>query len=596
MARTRDSILLAALSLSGVVTIAACRGASDDGAAGSPNDLIVSDDLVIRQIYGGGGNTGSPLKNDFVELFNRGSAPVSLAEKSLQYAKADGDFSATSGVLALPADVMLQPGQSFLVKMKSSGDVGAELGATPDFSPAAPLSLGNASGKVAIAPSGALLEACGSAAAPCVADKYIDLIGYGTASQAEGTAVGALSNTMGALRKNNGCADTGDNATDFEIVAPSFRNAASAATPCDPDAGPAPGEAGAEDAASETDASSGADAGSDAAPAQDAAPMGVSLVLLNEIKINPPGNTDTPWEYAEIACPPNGSLAGYYFVAFEGDGDSSTGSPGVADIVVDLGTQKCGSNGIAVIKPTTGGHAFGAQATVFTTASLDTGSGFENATTSFAIVRSPSTPIVQGADYDAADEGTLSLPGGASIVDGISVFDQTDGVTDHTYVPRLAKAGIVADAASRFPGVTAPLSESAWYFGDLKGANPDSLEYDPAKASINLPANAALTPGMSNVGTPAPAPVPGGGSGDDDPSKPVDTGEEDPGGDEPTGPGSSTGDTPRSPGRAAPLPSSPSTNSSASCAAAPAPASYMAGLAAMLVALVSLASRRKRSR
>src|SRR5688572_4737198 len=93
MARLRGSLLFAALSISGAVALVACKGAGDDDAS-DQSDLIVSDDLVIRQIYGGGGNAGASFKNDFIELFNRGTAPVSLANKSLQYAKADGTFSA----------------------------------------------------------------------------------------------------------------------------------------------------------------------------------------------------------------------------------------------------------------------------------------------------------------------------------------------------------------------------------------------------------------------------------------------------------------------------------------------------------------------
>ena len=32
--------------------------------------------VVISQVYGGGGNSGATLKNDFIELFNRGAQPV----------------------------------------------------------------------------------------------------------------------------------------------------------------------------------------------------------------------------------------------------------------------------------------------------------------------------------------------------------------------------------------------------------------------------------------------------------------------------------------------------------------------------------------
>jgi hypothetical protein len=35
--------------------------------------------IVISQIYGGGGNSGATLKNDFIELFNRGAIQVCMS-------------------------------------------------------------------------------------------------------------------------------------------------------------------------------------------------------------------------------------------------------------------------------------------------------------------------------------------------------------------------------------------------------------------------------------------------------------------------------------------------------------------------------------
>ena len=37
-----------------------------------------SPDIVISQVYGGGGNSGAPFTNDFIELFNRGTATVDV--------------------------------------------------------------------------------------------------------------------------------------------------------------------------------------------------------------------------------------------------------------------------------------------------------------------------------------------------------------------------------------------------------------------------------------------------------------------------------------------------------------------------------------
>ena len=42
-------------------------------------------DLVISEVYGGGGNAGATYTNDFVEIYNPTSAPISLNNKSLQY-------------------------------------------------------------------------------------------------------------------------------------------------------------------------------------------------------------------------------------------------------------------------------------------------------------------------------------------------------------------------------------------------------------------------------------------------------------------------------------------------------------------------------
>src|SRR5688572_27534580 len=49
-----------------------------------------SPDVVISQVYGGGGNAGASLTHDFVELFNAGAVSVSLTGWSLQYATSAG--------------------------------------------------------------------------------------------------------------------------------------------------------------------------------------------------------------------------------------------------------------------------------------------------------------------------------------------------------------------------------------------------------------------------------------------------------------------------------------------------------------------------
>ncbi|MCR6626349.1 MAG: lamin tail domain-containing protein [Pseudoxanthomonas sp.] len=46
--------------------------------------------VVISQVYGGGGNSSATLKNDFIELRNNGPTAVDLTGWSVQYTSAAG--------------------------------------------------------------------------------------------------------------------------------------------------------------------------------------------------------------------------------------------------------------------------------------------------------------------------------------------------------------------------------------------------------------------------------------------------------------------------------------------------------------------------
>jgi DNA/RNA endonuclease G (NUC1) len=186
----------------------------------------VSSGVVISQVYGGGGaTTGSPtFKNDYIELFNRGNAPVSLGGMSVQYASSTGDFTQ---VTALP-NVMLQPGQYFLVQEgTAAGALGGTL-PTPDAS--GTISMSATTGKVALVNGTAALGTTGCPPSGSV----VDLLGYGTGVNcAEGTPTAALTNTAAAIRAFHGCTDTDANSSDFAIGTPAPRNTATTLAPCD---------------------------------------------------------------------------------------------------------------------------------------------------------------------------------------------------------------------------------------------------------------------------------------------------------------------------------------------------------------------------
>ena len=52
----------------------------------APAARSASSDMVVSQVYTGGGNSGATFANDFVEIFNRGTSPVDLGTWSIQYA------------------------------------------------------------------------------------------------------------------------------------------------------------------------------------------------------------------------------------------------------------------------------------------------------------------------------------------------------------------------------------------------------------------------------------------------------------------------------------------------------------------------------
>ena len=87
--RTFATVLSAVGLLSCTDTATAPHGITAPDAAG--RDLLPNHpSLIISQIYGGGGNSGATYTNDFIEIFNPGSDPVSVAGWSVQYASAAG--------------------------------------------------------------------------------------------------------------------------------------------------------------------------------------------------------------------------------------------------------------------------------------------------------------------------------------------------------------------------------------------------------------------------------------------------------------------------------------------------------------------------
>ena len=187
--------------------------------------------VVISQVYGGGGNSGAQYTNDFVELFNRGTASVDISGWSIQYASATGPSTAPFAwaVNSIPAGTSIAAGKYYLIKL-AAGTTASSALPTPDLDvTTSPINMSGTAGKVALVNSTTALTGT-----TLTVGTYVDMVGFGpTASYFEGTAPTAiLSNTTAAIRLNGGCTDNNANNTDFLVAAPSPRNSSTATNTC----------------------------------------------------------------------------------------------------------------------------------------------------------------------------------------------------------------------------------------------------------------------------------------------------------------------------------------------------------------------------
>lgn len=190
------------------------------GPAG-PAAHAVSPDVVINEAYGGGGNSGATLRNDFVELFNRSATPVDLTGWTLEYRSANGTSAQRT-----PLTGTIQPGGHHLVQQAAGANTSA-----------APLPTPDTIGTVPMSSSGAKLQLVGPDGT------VVDLLGWGGADTAEGAPADRTSNTT-SVERTEPCWDTDVNAGDFTVGTPTPQNSSTPVRDCDavgdPDPGPEP--------------------------------------------------------------------------------------------------------------------------------------------------------------------------------------------------------------------------------------------------------------------------------------------------------------------------------------------------------------------
>jgi hypothetical protein len=177
----------------------------------APPVEAVSSSIVISQVYGGGGNNGATYTNDFIELYNRGTALADVTGWTVQYASVTGSTWQRTTLYGA-----IGPKSYYLVAERA-GAGGSVALPTPGASGS--IAMSATAGKVALVGSDTLLSGT------CPAG-LLDFVGYGAANCAEGSPTATLSNTTAALRKNGGATDTDNNAADFATGAPNPRNSA----------------------------------------------------------------------------------------------------------------------------------------------------------------------------------------------------------------------------------------------------------------------------------------------------------------------------------------------------------------------------------
>lgn len=180
---------------------------------------FINAQIVINEIYTGGGLLGAVLANDFIELKNIGSASASLNGVTMQYGPANGQFTQYH---VLP-NVTLAPGQTFLIQQASDGLGGINL-INPNLivdvvlnldgsGPVVGLGvqLGLTSGKVALATNNTRVTG------PTAAN-VIDFVGYGLADQYEGGGAAPSPTILNSITRISG--DTNHNGVDFTAAIP----------------------------------------------------------------------------------------------------------------------------------------------------------------------------------------------------------------------------------------------------------------------------------------------------------------------------------------------------------------------------------------
>ena len=169
--------------------------------------------IVINEVYGGGGSTTSLIKQDFVELINNSASAVTLTGAYIQYGGATSTTTiGATYIQALPA-ITLNPGQTFLV-VEGGNSAGTDISGLADAT--GTLNFGATGGKI-------FLTSNNTPVAGPSDTNIIDHVSWGTSAVWSETSPAGATSVSTSISRTNG-ADTNNNSVDFTVGAPTPKN------------------------------------------------------------------------------------------------------------------------------------------------------------------------------------------------------------------------------------------------------------------------------------------------------------------------------------------------------------------------------------
>ncbi len=221
-----------------------------------------------------------------------------------------------------------------------------------------------------------------------------------------------------------------------------------------------------------------------------------SLILINEVHLDPVAAQDIQLEYIELISPTRTftPLQDLWLLIVDVDGAQK----GEIREAFDLRGTTTGSNGLMLIGDgydTLSPYGSPNRTHREDPAGLDTGDiGPEN-NESLGLLLVDSFTGAPGTDIDTDDDGSFDVSPWENLMDSVTFgaeFVQTEGVAN------LNGAGFIPDSVSRMPSNFSQNDANAWYGGTLLGPDNSSLIYDRGFG----PFQGQASPGQFNFAAP----------------------------------------------------------------------------------------------